>query len=247
MTAATALADHRDTTIRLVDLHKDYRDGTVVNHVLRGLSLEIRRGEMVALTGASGSGKSTLLNIIGGLDQGYRGQVEVAGQRLEALADKALSRFRNQTVGFIFQQFHLLPHLPVLDNVVMPSWFRGEDARARKQDALQVLDRVGLLHKEKARPNHLSGGERQRVAIARALFGRPQILLCDEPTGALDSENSDKVFDLIADLNRTDGLTVVIVTHEREIAARCPRRVRIVDGRVAEDQNSSANDSQGGS
>ena len=221
--------------IRLVDVHKDYGDGHAKTQVLRGLSLQIEASEMVALTGASGSGKSTLLNIIGGLDQGYRGEVEVAGQRLRDLSDKALSHFRNQTVGFIFQQFHLLPHLPVLDNVLLPSWFRGESQKDRRKDALAVLDRVGLLHKETARPNHLSGGERQRVAIARALFGRPRILLCDEPTGALDSENSNKVFDLIADLNR-DGLTVVVVTHEREIANRCPRRVRIVDGRVADDQ-----------
>jgi putative ABC transport system ATP-binding protein len=224
--------------IALTDLHKHYGEGDAINHVLRGLSLSIAASEMVALTGASGSGKSTLLNIIGGLDQDYRGEVLVAGQRLRSLSDNALSRFRNQTVGFIFQQFHLLTHLPVIDNVLMPSWFRGESATDRKKDALAVLDRVGLLHKENARPNHLSGGERQRVAIARALFGRPKVLLCDEPTGALDSTNSEKVFDLITDLNANDGLTVVVVTHERDIAARCPRRVHIVDGRVAEDERS---------
>jgi putative ABC transport system ATP-binding protein len=226
--------------IRLTNLHKHYGDGDAKNHVLRGLSLDIAHGDMVALTGASGSGKSTLLNIIGGLDQGYTGEVTVAGHRLDTLSDNALSRFRNQTVGFIFQQFHLLPHLPVLDNVLMPSWFRGEDAQTRKRDAQTTLERVGLLHKQHARPNHLSGGERQRVAIARALFGHPRILLCDEPTGALDSENSDKVFDLIADLNKNDGLTVIVVTHERDIAARCPRRVRIVDGRVAADERGPA-------
>ncbi len=224
--------------IRLVDLHKHYGDGDAKNHVLRGLSLDIAPSQMVALTGASGSGKSTLLNIIGGLDQGYTGEVTVAGQHLRSLSDNALSHFRNQTVGFIFQQFHLLPHLPVIDNVLMPSWFRGDDAKSRLADAQAVLDRVGLLHKQHARPNHLSGGERQRVAIARALFGRPKVLLCDEPTGALDSTNSEKVFDLIADLNKNDGLTVVVVTHERDIANRCPRRVNIVDGRVANDESS---------
>jgi ABC-type lipoprotein export system ATPase subunit len=220
--------------IALTDLHKRYGEDGVTNHVLRGLSLKIERSEMVALTGASGSGKSTLLNIIGGLDQAYDGEVAVAGQRLRQLADKALSHFRNRTVGFIFQQFHLLPHLPVVDNVLMPSWF-SRDAHAGRKDALAVLERVGLAHKVDARPNHLSGGERQRVAIARALFNRPEVLLCDEPTGALDSVTSDKVFELIADLNRRDGLTVVIVTHERDIARRCPRRVHIVDGQVASD------------
>jgi putative ABC transport system ATP-binding protein len=221
--------------ISLSDIHKTYGDDGAKNHVLRGLNLKIERSEMVALTGASGSGKSTLLNIIGGLDQGYTGDVEVSGQRLRALSDKTLSHFRNRTVGFIFQQFHLLPHLPVVDNVLMPSWF-ARDAHAGRKDAIAVLERVGLAHKVDARPNHLSGGERQRVAIARALFNRPSVLLCDEPTGALDSVNSDKVFELIIDLNKQEGLTVVIVTHEREIAKRCPRQVHIVDGAVASDE-----------
>ena len=228
--------------IRLADLHKYYGVGAARNHVLRGLSLEVLRGEMVAVTGASGSGKSTLLNIVGGLDQDYTGEVEVAGQRVMGLGDKPLSRYRNRTIGFIFQQFHLLPHLSVVDNVCLPSWFirshhTGATTReALRQAATRVLERVGIGHKAGERPNHLSGGERQRVAIARALFNHPEILLCDEPTGALDSQTTEKVFDLIVDLNRKDGLPVLVVTHERDIARRCPRRVHIVDGQVATDE-----------
>lgn len=234
--------------IRLTDLHKTYGDEGVENHVLRGLSLTIDAGEMVAVTGASGSGKSTLLNIIGGLDQDYRGEVVIAGQRVMDLTDKALSRFRNRTVGFIFQQFHLLPHLTVVDNVCLPSWFaRGAAEHGRealRQAATAVLDRVGIAHKANARPNHLSGGERQRVAIARALFNKPEILLCDEPTGALDSQTTETVFDLIVDLNRKDGKTVLVVTHERDIARRCARRVHIVDGRVAADDRDGERDGE---
>lgn len=229
--------------IQLGDLNKSYGEGSVINHVLRGLTLEVNKGEMVAITGASGSGKSTLLNIIGGLDQAYTGQVVVAGQRVMGLADKALSRYRNRTVGFIFQQFHLLPHLSVVDNVCLPSWFdRSHDTQRAelRAGATKVLTRVGIGHKADARPNHLSGGERQRVAIARALFNHPEILLCDEPTGALDSQTTATVFDLIVDLNTQDGITVLVVTHERDIARRCPRRVHIVDGRVATDERDGA-------
>ena len=225
--------------IRLSELHKSYGEGAARNHVLRGLSLAIGKGEMVAITGASGSGKSTLLNIIGGLDQAYTGSVEVGTQRVMGLNDKALSRYRNSTVGFIFQQFHLLPHLSVVDNVCLPSWFDRTHKKSRealRAEALAVLQRVGIGHKAKERPNHLSGGERQRVAIARALFKKPEILLCDEPTGALDSQTTETVFDLIADLNRKDGITVLVVTHERDIARRCPRRVHIIDGQVATDE-----------
>lgn len=222
--------------IRLTGLHKTYTsEGGVDNHVLRGVDLEIAAGELVALMGSSGSGKTTLLNVIGALDQHYRGEVVIDGRALRGLGDTALSRFRNQTVGYIFQQFHLLPHLPVVDNVAMPRWF---DAGAvvheadERAEVARVLGRVGLTHKIDARPGHLSGGEKQRVAIARALFAKPKILLCDEPTGALDSETSAVVLDLIARLNADEGLTVVVVTHDPQVAARCRRVVRIVDGQI---------------
>lgn len=224
-----------DLALEVRDVHKRYRDGDRLTHVLRGLDLAVAPGEMVALTGASGSGKSTLLNLIGGLDQAYEGEVKVAGKVLRGMSDRVLSRFRNETVGFIFQQFHLLSHLPVLDNVMMPSWFKGESHQRTTKDALAVLERVGLADKAHARPTRLSGGERQRVAIARALYNQPKILLCDEPTGALDSTNSLKVLELIQELHTRDKLTVIIVTHERDIAERCPREVHLVDGRIARD------------
>ena len=221
--------------VRLVDVHKHYREGGAQNHVLRGVSLTIAPGEMVALTGASGSGKTTLLNLIGGLDQRYTGDVEIAGERLRGLPDKALSRFRNHTVGYIFQHFHLLGHLPVVDNVAMPGWFaRSDSSVAARAKVLAVLEKVGLGHKLDARPSHLSGGEKQRVAIARALYNEPKLLLCDEPTGALDSETTGRVFDLIRALH-AGGLTVIVVTHERDIADRCPRRVVLKDGQIVSD------------
>jgi len=227
--------------ISLQGIHKTYVADDVENHVLRGVSLDVAEGEFVALMGASGSGKSTLLNIIGALDQDYSGKALIAGREVKGLSDRALSRFRNQTVAYIFQQFHLLPHLSVLENVVMPSWFAGATSdRELAASATKVLERVGLGHKIKARPGHLSGGEKQRVAIARALFNRPKLLLCDEPTGALDSDTTLKVFELIERLNADEGLTVLVVTHERDIAERCRRIVRIVDGAVVPDPASSA-------
>lgn len=222
--------------IHLEGIHKTYVADRVENHVLRGVSLDVAEGEFVALMGASGSGKSTLLNIIGALDQDYTGRARIAGHDVKGISDRALSRFRNQTVAYIFQQFHLLPHLSVLENVVMPSWFgRGGDDKELARKATAVLDKVGLKHKVRARPGHLSGGEKQRVAIARALFNQPKLLLCDEPTGALDSDTTLKVFELIERLNAEEGLTVLVVTHERDIAERCRRIVRITDGAVVPD------------
>ncbi len=226
--------------IALSNIHKTYRTDGADNHVLRGVDLSIEAGDFVALMGSSGSGKTTLLNIIGALDQDYQGDATIAGQDPRTLGDKALSHFRNRSVSFIFQQFHLLNHLPVLDNVMMPSWFASDARDKRPELAKEVLAKVGLAHKAGSRPNHLSGGEKQRVAIARAIFNRPKILLCDEPTGALDSATSDTVFHLIEDLNRTLGLTIVVVTHEPDIAARCRRTVRIVDGQVASDTASAS-------
>lgn len=227
-------------TIRLTDVHKRYRTGSVDNHVLRGVTCSIADGDYVALMGTSGSGKSTLLNIIGGLDADFQGEAVVGGESLKALDDKHLSRFRNRTVSFVFQQFHLLPHLPVIDNVMMPSWFdparSDQDLRGR---ALSMLDRVGLAHKAHAAANHLSGGEKQRVAIARAIFNAPKVLLCDEPTGALDSKTGSLVMDVFEQLHRegmgTDHpLTLVIVTHDEQVAARCKHIIRIHDGLIVD-------------
>ena len=219
--------------IELTDVHKRYHDGDVVNHVLRGVTMTVDDGELVALQGASGSGKSTLLNVIGALDKRYEGRVSVAGHELGAMNDKQLSRFRNRTVSFVFQLFHLLPHLPVLHNVMMPSWFDPERSDADLEGkARDVLDRVGLAHKADAKANHLSGGEKQRVAVARAIFNDPKILLCDEPTGALDTDNGKRVMEVLRQLNEEDGITVLVVTHDPLVAQGCHRVIRIRDGLI---------------
>ena len=222
--------------IHLQAVHKRYRDEGGENHVLRGVSLDIQAGEFVALMGTSGSGKSTLLNVIGALDQDYEGEVRVDQRVLRGLDDTTLSRFRNATVSFVFQQFHLLPHLPVLDNVLVPSWFAPtSDASAQRARAMTLLERVGLEAMAAKRPGHLSGGEKQRVAIARALFNRPKVLLADEPTGALDTASGQRVMALFGELNREEGVTIVVVTHDPEVAARCERVIRIRDGVVVSD------------
>ncbi len=221
-------------TIRLTDVHKTYRVGEVANHVLQGVSCTIEAGDYVALMGASGSGKSTLLNIIGGLDTDFDGEVTVCGQVLKRMGDRELSRFRNRTVSFVFQQFHLLPHLPVVDNVMMPSWFDPDRSQLDLHDrARQVLAQVGLAHKAGSTANHLSGGEKQRVAIARAIFNAPQVLLCDEPTGALDSKTGDMVMQVFEELHaKTRDMTLIMVTHAESIAQRCRRIIRISDGAI---------------
>ena len=221
--------------ISLTEVRKAYVEGGRRHEVLRGITLEVAAGELVALVGSSGSGKTTLLNVIGALDGDYSGRVVVAGQELRLLSDVERSRFRNRTVGFVFQQFHLLPHLPVADNVAMPSWFDpGRSGADQRRQVLDVLERVDMAHKASANPNHLSGGEKQRVAIARALFNRPRLLLCDEPTGALDSVTGRRVMEVIEELSRRDGLTVLVVTHEVDVARRAGRTISIRDGRICD-------------
>lgn len=219
--------------IQVRGLEKTYRDGEVSTRVLANLDLRVDPGELVALVGTSGSGKSTLLNILGALDQDYGGEVTVAGVALRGLGDRELSRFRAETVSYIFQLFHLLPHLSVVENVMLAAWFdtgdRFPDASAW---ALELLSRVGLADRATSRPGQLSGGEKQRVAIARALFTRPRLLLADEPTGALDSQHSASVLNALTTLSRQDGLTVIIVTHDDAVASRCDRVVRIADGQI---------------
>lgn len=215
--------------IRLRDLRKSYSDGDRVVDVLRGASLEVGEGELVAVMGASGAGKSTLLNVVGGLDRDYGGHAAVLGRDLASMTERELARYRNEQVGFVFQSFNLLAPLDSLHNVMLPSFFRpaSRDARAR---AAEALARVGLAGKEGRLPSRLSGGERQRVALARALFTRPRILLADEPTGSLDGDTADRVLEVVKDLNTRERLTVILVTHDERVAAIAGRTVRLQDG-----------------
>jgi putative ABC transport system ATP-binding protein len=220
--------------IRARDIVKEYLDGdgTLVR-VLDGLALEVEQGDFVAVVGPSGSGKSTLLHLLGGLDVHYKGEVEVGGVKLGGLKDRELARFRNTHVGFVFQSFHLIPNLSAVENVLMPSHFGAGTADERKR-AEAMLDRVGLLSKKDRAPVRLSGGERQRVAIARALFTGPKLLLCDEPTGNLDSATGAGVIQLFNELHR-EGLTVLAVTHEDRMSSAARRVLRLKEGRLVEE------------
>jgi putative ABC transport system ATP-binding protein len=213
-------------------LTKHYGEGAARRAALSGVTLTVDEGELLAVLGPSGSGKSTLLGVLGGLDRAYEGRVEVFGQDLGQLGDRALSRFRGESIGFVFQAFHLLADLTVLDNVLAPALFSpgGNDLRAR---ALSLLDRLGIADRAADTPAQLSGGQRQRVAIARALLCRPRLLLCDEPTGNLDTETGARTISLFQELHREGGLTVIAVTHEERLAVAATRVVQIRDGTIA--------------
>ncbi len=219
--------------VRVRDVTKSYGDGNAKAQVLRGVSLDIEKGEFLALVGQSGSGKSTLLNIIGGLDRPDAGEVEVLGVDTQRANDARLAKMRNESIGFVFQAFNLLDHLSVLENVTLPSAFKkdGVDANERGREALR---RVGLADFSARRPGELSGGQKQRVAIARALFGSPTLLLCDEPTGNLDSETGREVIDFFRELNAKDGVTLLIVTHERRVSSVAQRVIAMRDGQIVE-------------
>ena len=219
--------------VRLRDVTKSYGAGAAKTQVLRGVSFDIEQGELIALVGQSGSGKSTLLNIIGGLDQPDAGEVEVLGIDTLRASDATRARLRNGSIGFVFQAFNLLDHLIVLDNVTLPSSFsrNSKDAQGRGREALR---RVGLSDYAKRRPGELSGGQKQRVAIARALFNSPSLLLCDEPTGNLDSETGKEVIDFFRELNAKDGVTLLIVTHERRVSSVAKRVIAMRDGMLVE-------------
>jgi putative ABC transport system ATP-binding protein len=221
--------------LRLTEVAKVYGGGSHLVQALRGVSLSIASGEYLAITGPSGSGKSTLLNILGCLDRPSSGEYFFDGQPVQALDDFGLAEVRNRRIGFVFQSFNLLPKYSARKNVELPLAYAGAARGERRTRALTALGSVGLADRVDHRPSELSGGERQRVAIARALVGRPSVLLADEPTGNLDTRVGQEIMKIIEDLNRSAGLTVIVVTHDPAIAERCRRRVRIVDGRIGQD------------
>ncbi len=231
--------------VRLRDVTKSYGTGAAKTQVLRGVSIDIQKGELVALVGQSGSGKSTLLNIIGGLDAPDTGEVEVLGIDTIKAGETQRARLRNHSIGFVFQAFNLMDHLTCLGNVTIPAAFahgsKNIDERGR-----EALRRVGLADFAHRRPSELSGGQKQRVAIARALFGAPTLLLCDEPTGNLDSQTGKEVIDFFRELNSKDGVTLVIVTHERRISSVAQRVIAMRDGRIVETSEEELEQAPGG-
>jgi len=216
--------------IRLENVSKVYRTDRIETLALDCVNLAVERGELLSVMGPSGCGKSTLLNLMGLLDEPSEGAVELDGSPVRSYRDRQLARLRNEKVGFIFQQFHLISDLSVLDNVEIPLLYRRLANRERRRLALEALDRVGLASRVHHFPTQLSGGQQQRVAVARAIVGKPRMLLADEPTGNLDSHMGDEVMDLLEELNR-DGVTVVMVTHDPRLAERTGRTVRLFDGR----------------
>lgn len=217
--------------IKLTEISKVYRTDEVETQALENVNIEIKKGEFVSIMGPSGCGKSTLLNIIGLLDTPTTGTVEINGIKVEKMKDKALSAFRNKQLSFVFQSFHLIPSLNVMDNVELPLLYRNISAKERNRLAREVLERVGLTHRLRHFPTQLSGGQCQRVAVARALVGNPEIILADEPTGNLDSKMGAEIMELLHQLNREDGRTIVMVTHNEEQARQTMRTLRFFDGR----------------
>jgi putative ABC transport system ATP-binding protein len=220
-----------ETMILLDKVHKIYRTEEIETVALENVNLEVKKGEFLAVMGPSGCGKSTLLNVIGLLDAPTSGKVIIDGKETSEMKDRVLAKFRNENLGFVFQSFHLINSLNVLDNVELPLLYRKTGARERRRLAEEALTRVGLSHRMRHFPTQLSGGQCQRVAIARAVIGNPSIILADEPTGNLDSKMGAEVMELLHQLNREDGRTIVMVTHDESKAKETSRIIRFLDGR----------------
>ncbi|MCE5282527.1 MAG: ABC transporter ATP-binding protein [Deltaproteobacteria bacterium] len=218
--------------LEISDIRKSYRVGPTELKVLKGINLTVERGELLAIIGPSGSGKSTLMHMLGLLEKPDTGSYSIDGTRVVYDNDRALSTLRNRKIGFVFQQYHLLPKLTALENVGIPLTYRGMREAEVKKRCLEYLTKVDMQERVNHRPNEMSGGQQQRVAIARALVGSPAIVLADEPTGALDTKTGEEIMDLFQRLNREDGITLVIITHNPGLAEQCGRAVKIIDGMI---------------
>ncbi|GBF81358.1 ABC transporter-like protein [Aphanothece sacrum FPU1] len=223
--------DYHPVIIRLEEISKVYGQGDTVVHALNNINLTIEKSEYCAIMGASGSGKSTLMNMIGCLDSPTSGRYYLDKIDVSGLSETELATVRNQKIGFVFQQFHLLPQMTALENVILPMVYAGISPSERRDRATEALERVGLGHRINNKPNQLSGGQQQRVAVARAIVNQPVLLLADEPTGALDSQTTQEILDLFTELNQS-GMTVVVVTHEAEVARNSGRIIWFRDGQV---------------
>jgi len=232
---------NNDIVVKLVDVHKVYQLGLTEIHALRGVNLEVQKGEFVAIMGPSGSGKTTLLNIIGTLDRPTRGKVYIKGKDVSKLGEKELTFIRRNKIGFIFQFHNLLPVLTALENVELPMIIAGKPREQRIKRAKELLELVGLGDRINHRPSELSGGEQQRVAIARALANKPTLILADEPTGELDTENSRIVIEVLKEAARSEGGTVILVTHNPLVANMSKRVITIKDGKILSDQKTEKN------
>jgi putative ABC transport system ATP-binding protein len=219
--------------ITLKNLHKSYFTASNSLHVLKGISLDIHKGEFVSVMGSSGSGKSTLLNILGILDSYDKGSYHLDGKLIQNMSEKNAAKYRNETLGFIFQSFNLISFKNAMENVALPLYYQGVPRKKRNITALEYLDKLGLLEWAEHMPNELSGGQKQRVAIARALISKPKVILADEPTGALDTQTSYEVMDILKDINK-EGITIIIVTHEHDIAAMTDKIIKLRDGVIGD-------------
>ena len=222
--------------LELKHIVKDYPAGNTTVHALRGVDLQFRKNEFVSILGPSGCGKTTMLNIIGGLDQYTRGDLVINGRSTRDFKDRDWDAYRNHSIGFVFQSYNLIPHQTVLQNVELALTLSGVSKQTRRRRAVEALESVGLGTQLKKKPGELSGGQMQRVAIARALVNNPDIILADEPTGALDSETGRRVLELFSRIN-SQGTTVIIVTHDQKIGAQAPRQISILDGKILQDGN----------
>ncbi len=223
---------NKSNLIEVKDLVKVYRDGNTYFKALNGVSFSVQKGESVAIIGKSGSGKSTLMHLLAALDKPNEGEILINGKNIAKMKKRELNKLRNQTFGFVFQQFFMNPKDTVLQNVILPLKIGGVSSRKRKDIALKALEAVELTDKAKNKASNLSGGQKQRVCVARAIANSPQILFADEPTGNLDSKTSKKIEDLLFGLNKDNGITLIIVTHDESLAAKCDRQIRIQDGQI---------------